>query len=214
MKQLATRICAVLLALCSIVALAACDTSKETQGTTGETITTTQPKVENTTADNTTPAEENTTAPAPENTTVPASDTTTAAAGSGTTTTKKQPTTTTTQRATTTTTKKPTTTTTTKPPATNPAFNANTVIAKVAAKVDANPSIDWCPDKYGMSGEDAGLGWYELAGMNAGRTMDYMANDIYESIVDDYTRNKQNDLFDVKYLGLDAKGQHRFKVYR
>lgn len=100
-------------------------------------------------------------------------------------------------------------------PAPKPEFNANKVIEMVHQKVKANPDIDWVYDLPGVTpNEHTYMGWLEVPYIEVTKTMEQIAQDLYEDAVGEHNRNNQNTMFYIEYLGLNSEGNHRFKLYR
>lgn len=99
-------------------------------------------------------------------------------------------------------------------PTPNPDFDSDTVINMVRDKVRSNPEFTWYYDHPNADpNQPPMMGWVELPAFESTRTIESIANGIYECAMGEHNDGGCN-LFHVEYLGTNSKGNHRFKLYR
>ena len=96
-------------------------------------------------------------------------------------------------------------------PTPNPDFDPDTVIEMVREKVNSNEALTWDSEATMNN-----YGWVELPAFESTRTIESIANGIYECILGEHDRNpiQPNKFFNAIYLGKNENGDHRFVLCR
>lgn len=99
-------------------------------------------------------------------------------------------------------------------PTPKPDFDPDTVIEMVHQKVKANPDLMWFYDHPNVPPDaPCDMGWIEEPYIESSKTMEEIAQDLYEGCLSEYKWGGCNWFF-IEYLGTNSEGNYRFKLYR